>query len=108
MDQREYIYRINVNIIRLCPSHSALFVGIFKIPSLRKTTASYEPERYTLKIASFEENLDRATRQACSVLSENDCKDLQRMCLGHFLSNWDIFGPIGEIAVDEVHTVIHW
>ena len=51
---------------------------------------------YTLKMASLEEDVDRATRQACLVLSGNDCKDLQRrIYLRHFLSNWDVLGPIG-------------
>ena len=61
---------------------------------------------YTLKMANFD--MDQATRQACSVISGNDCKDLQRVCLGHFLSNWKILGPIGGTAVDEVHREIHW
>ena len=61
-----------------------------------------------LKVSSFEENLDRATRQACFFLLDNSFKDLQRLCLGHFLSNWKVLGPIGGIAVDEVHTEIHW
>ena len=54
-------------------------------------------------MARFEENLDGATRQACVVLLGNNCKDLQRIYLGHFLSNWDVLGPIGGIAVEEVH-----
>ena len=60
-----------------------------------------------LKMAGFEENLDCSTRQACLVPSVNDCKDLQRIYLMLLLSNWDILGPIGWIAVDEVHTVVH-
>ena len=64
-----------------------------------------------LKMESFEDNLDSVTRQFCFVFSGNDCKDLQRICLPHFLSNWDVLGPICGIAVitvDEVHTVIDW
>ena len=59
-------------------------------------------------MSSFEEYLDGATSLACLVLSGNDCKDVQRICLGHFLSNWDILGVIGGIAVDDVHTEIRW
>ena len=57
-------------------------------------------------MATFEENLDGAGRKAYLVLSGNDCKDLQRIC--HFLSNWEVLGLIGGIAVDQVHTDIHW
>ena len=77
-------------------------------PSLRETTTTFELESYMLKMATFDENLDRAIRQACLVLSVNDCKDLQRICLQHLLSNWDVFGPIGGIAMDKIHTPIDW
>ena len=53
-------------------SPSALCVAVFKIPFAtgnNKLRASY-----TLTMESFEENYDLATRQACSVLSGNDCK----------------------------------
>ena len=59
-------------------SPSALCVAVFKIPFAtgnNKLRASY-----TLTMESFEENYDLATRQACSVLSGNDCKYLQRIC----------------------------
>ena len=46
-------------------------------------------------MASFEENLDRAIRQACLVHLGNDCKDLQRIRLQNLLSNWDVLGPTG-------------
>ena len=55
-------------------------------------------------MSRFEENMDRATRQACLVLH----KDLQRIYLGHLLANWDVLGAIVGIAVDEIHTAIHW
>ena len=67
-----------------------------------------QPSSYVQKMSSFDENLDRGTRQACLVLSEKDCKDLQRICLRHLISNWDVLRPIGGIAVDELHTAIHW
>ena len=73
-----------------------------------ETTTTFELASYALKMASFEEHLDRATRQTCLVLSGNDCKDLQRIRLQHLLSNWDVLGPIGGIAVDEIHTLMHW
>ena len=59
-------------------------------------------------MSNFKENVDGATSQACLVLSGNDCKDLQRICLGHFHSNWEVLGLIGGIVVDEVHTEIQW
>ena len=61
-----------------------------------------------LKMSNLEENVDSATRQAGWFFRGNDYKDLQRICLGNFLSNWDVLEPIGGIAVDEVHTEIHW
>ncbi|KAF1394623.1 hypothetical protein PFLUV_G00002980 [Perca fluviatilis] len=51
--------------------------------SLHKTTTNFELASYTLIMALFKEKLDRAARQACLVLSGNDCKDLQRTCLQH-------------------------
>ena len=42
-------------------------------------------------MASFDEDLDRAIRQACLVLAVNGCKDIQRICLEHLLSNRDVF-----------------
>ena len=39
----------------------------------------------------------------------NDCKDLQRMCLRHLLSNWDVLRDrLVGIAMDIIHTAIHW
>ena len=38
-----------------------------------ETTTNFDLASYTLKMASFEENLDRAIRQARLVLSGNDC-----------------------------------
>ena len=82
-------------------------VAVLKIPLLREITA-FELASYTLKMASFEENLDCAIRQACLVLSGNDCKDVQRICLQHSLSNWEVLGPIGRITLDRGHMAIHW
>ncbi len=43
-----------------------------------------------LEMASLDENFDCTLRQACSVLSMNGCKDSQRMCSQHLLSNRDV------------------
>ena len=58
-----------------------------------------------LKMTCFEE-MDRVIMQACLVLSVNDCKDLQRICLQHLLSNWEVLGRLAGIAMDEVHVQI--
>ena len=66
--------------VRPCPFPSALCVLPF-------TKSLRYGKTFELKMACFEEDLDRATRQARLVLSVNDRKHLQRTCLRHLLSN---------------------
>ena len=52
-------------------------------------------------MASFDKDLDCAIRQACLVLLADGCKDMQRICLKHFLSNSDVLAclPTGSGAL---------
>ena len=93
VDQRKHISRI----IAWHPARPlfSLSVCCSQNPSLRETI-NFKLASYTLKMASFEDNLDCATRQACMVLSGNDCKDFQRICYVHLPSNWDVLRVIGK------------
>ena len=69
------------------------------------TTTNFEPTSYTLKMPSFEDNLVRATRQACLVLSGND---LQRICLcGLYCLTGTLWDQWWGFAMDKTHTGIH-
>ncbi len=46
------------------------------------------------KMASFDEDLNCAIRQACSVLLVDSCKEKQQLCLEHLLSNTDILARL--------------
>ena len=70
------------------PDIRSLCDTILTLCSFRETTKN-------LEMASFKENLDVVIRQACLVLSVNDCKDLRRICLRHLLSNLDVLGQTG-------------